>query len=85
MASSNVLTEYLAPFKDAWLAYNVETDARTVRRWRTGKHFPKRGKWQLLAFHINRPVADIEHAYAEWRTRNGDAGLDECTPGGGGE
>ena len=73
MASSNVLTEYLAPFKDAWLAYNVQVDARTVRRWRTGRHFPKPGKWALLAFHLNRPEADIKAAYQEWRRRNGDA------------
>ena len=71
--TTSALTEILAPFSDAWVACHVDTDARTVRRWRQGTHFPRRRKWRDLAFHVNRPVADIEAAYTAYRA-DGRAG-----------
>ena len=78
---NNLLGGYLEGLSDPLVAHHCEIkDYRTVGRWRRGEHFPQPRLWGKLAFLLGRSVKDIEAAHAAYKH-----GLDESTPGGGGE
>ena len=63
-----VLVESLTPFEDWEVAYRLGLRWwRQVTLWRSGKAFPQRRLWPLLASFLRCTVKDIEAAYATYR------------------
>lgn len=67
MLTRATLADFWDEEDDARIAGAVGVHQFSVWRWRTGRTFPHRYRWPILAAYLRRTVSEIETAYDQWR------------------